>query len=116
MLCDLVVDNVSLEQLRQHLDQGRPVIVLIQAWADRHLTLRQWRNNYDDGHYVVLIGYEGVELYFEDPASFHRTWLRENEFLARWHDRDPVTDEKLIHVGIVLRGREPANGSMREMG
>lgn len=100
--------NWTLDDLKNYLDQGHPVIVLMQAWSDRQLSLKQWRENYDDGHYVVLVGYDGPVLYFEDPASFHRIWLRENEFVARWHDMDPVTGEKLHRLGIVLLGREPA--------
>lgn len=99
--------NWTLEDLKHHLDNSRPVIVLLQAWADRHLTLKEWRENYQDGHYVVVVGYDGPVLYFEDPASFHRIWLRENEFAARWHDMDPITGEKLQRVGIVLLGKEP---------
>ncbi|MCB1693830.1 MAG: N-formylglutamate amidohydrolase [Pseudomonadales bacterium] len=96
----------TLERLRGELDAGRPVIVPMQAWADRHLTIRQWRENYDDGHYVVVIGYDGPIWYFEDPASFHRTWLKEKEFLARWHDMDPVSGEKLERAAISLRGKD----------
>ena len=99
--------NWTLEMLKQHLDKGRPVIVVLQAWADRQLTLKEWRENYEDGHYVVVVGYDGPVLYFENPASFHRIWLRENEFVARWHDMDPITGEKLHRVGIALLGKEP---------
>lgn len=101
-------NNWTLDDIKNYLDQGHPVIVLMQAWSDRPMTLKQWREDYDDGHYVVVVGYDGPILYFEDPASFHRIWLRENEFVARWHDMDPVTGEKLHRVGIALLGKEPA--------
>lgn len=99
--------NWTLDDVKRHLDEGRPVIVAMQAWAERPLTTKQWRENYDDGHYVVIIGYDGPVLYFEDPASFHRTWLKEQEFVARWHDVDAVTGEKLQRAGLVLLGKEP---------
>lgn len=105
----------TLDQVKGHIDEGRPVIVAIQAWSEKYLSLREWRENYDDGHYVVVIGYDGPVLYFEDPASFHRTWLKENEFMARWHDEDPKTGEKYIRVGLVLHGREPASTQPRPM-
>ncbi|HKI74092.1 MAG TPA: C39 family peptidase [Pseudomonadales bacterium] len=100
--------NWTLDDIKNYVDQGHPVIVSIQAWADQELTLKQWRENYEDGHYVVVVGYDGPTLYFEDPASFHRTFLREREFVARWHDVEPITGEKLQRLGIVLLGREPA--------
>lgn len=107
--------NWTLDDLKHHLDQSRPVIVVMQAWADRPLTIKEWRENYEDGHYVVVIGYDGSTLYFEDPASFHRIWLKESEFVARWHDLDPVTGEKLVRVGMVLMGREPVGQAVRPM-
>lgn len=99
--------NWTLETLKHYLDQGHPVIVSMQAWADRPLTLKEWRENYEDGHYAVVIGYDDSNYYFEDPGSFHRTWLKERDFLARWHDVDPVSGEKLIRAGLVLLGKEP---------
>jgi uncharacterized protein YvpB len=91
------------------------VIVLVQAWADRYLTASEWRRNFDDGHYVVVVGYDEQNLYFEDPASFHRTWLKKKEFLARWHDQDPATGEKLMQAGMVLLGGEPVRKGLRPM-
>jgi hypothetical protein len=73
------------------------------------MTLEDWRNDYDDGHYAIVIGNAKGVLLFEDPGSFRRTWLRESEFLARWHDRDPSTNEKLEHFAMVLLGKEPAD-------
>jgi predicted double-glycine peptidase len=98
----------TLSELRETVDKGYPVIVLVQAWADRFLTLEEWRRDYDDGHYVVVIGHAQGVLLFEDPATFRRTWLREREFLARWHDRDAITGEVHKHFGMVLKGKEPA--------
>ncbi len=98
----------TLKELKKILDQGYPVIVLVQAWADEFMTLDEWKNDYDDGHYVIVIGYSKGVLLFEDPSSFHRTWLREREFLARWHDIDTDSHKKLEHFGIVLMGKEPA--------
>ena len=52
---------------------GIPVIVLLQAWADRFMTLEDWRNDYDDGHYAIVIGFSKGVILFEDPSSFRRT-------------------------------------------
>lgn len=98
----------TLKELRHMIALGYPVIVLVQAWAERFMTLEEWRKNYDDGHYVIVIDYVKGVLLFEDPASFHRTWLREREFLARWHDIDTGTNEKFEQFGMVLMGKEPA--------
>jgi predicted double-glycine peptidase len=98
----------TVHEVRDFVTRGTPVIVLVQAWADRYMTLADWKNDNDDGHYVIVIGFEGSDIVFEDPASFRKTWMTEREFRARWHDIDPVANERLDHFAIVLLGREPA--------
>lgn len=105
----------TLKKLRRFVDEGHPVIVLLQAWADRFMTLEDWRNNNKDGHYAVVIGYAKGVLLFEDPASFRRTWLREREFLARWHDRDSKTGARIERFGMALLGKEPVDRTFERM-
>jgi predicted double-glycine peptidase len=105
----------SLNSVKQYVDEGTPVIVLLQAWADRYMTLDDWRRDWDDGHYAIIIGLNKDVLLFEDPATIRRTWLREREFLARWHDMDVKTGEKYEHFGMVLLGKQPAKLSLEHM-
>jgi predicted double-glycine peptidase len=105
----------SLETVKQYVDQNHPVIVLVQAWAERYMTLGDWKDDDDDGHYVVFIGYYDNIIIFEDPSSFRRTWMTEEEFIARWHDVDPRTQERLDHFGMVLLGKKPARKVMEHM-
>jgi predicted double-glycine peptidase len=101
-------NGVSLEQLKHYIDQGYPVIVNLQAWADRYMTLEDWKSSFDYGHYAVVIGYEDNIIIFEDPSSIRRTWMLEEEFLTRWHDIDLQTNEKVEHFAMVLMGKQPA--------
>jgi len=105
----------SLNQVKQYVEAGTPVIVLLQAWADRYMTLEDWRRDWDDGHYAIVIGLDKDVLLFEDPASIRRTWLREREFMARWHDVDAKTGEKYEHFGMVLLGRQPVQTNLEHM-
>ncbi len=107
--------GVSLETVKQYIENGVPVIVLLQAWAERYMTLEDWKTDYDDGHYAIVIGYKDNIVVFEDPSSFRRTWLTEEEFLARWHDVDPKTGEKYEQFAMVLLGKEPAQKLMEHM-
>ncbi len=100
--------GVSLEQLKQFIDQGYPVIVIVQAWADRYMTLEDWKSSFNNGHYAVVIGIQDHIIIFEDPSSIHRTWMSEEEFLARWHDLDLNTHEMVDHFAMVLTGKQPA--------
>jgi predicted double-glycine peptidase len=101
-------EGISIEQLKNYIDEGYPVIVLVQAWSERYMTLDDWRADYDDGHYAVVIGYKDNIIVFEDPASPRHTWLAEEEFLARWHDMNPYTNKKIENFAMVLKGKKPA--------
>jgi len=88
---------------------------LLQAWAERYMTLEDWKTDYDDGHYAIVIGYQDNIVIFEDPSSFRRTWLTEEEFLARWHDVNPKTGEKYDQFAMVLLGKEPVKKAIEHM-
>ncbi|MEW6142659.1 MAG: cysteine peptidase family C39 domain-containing protein [Chloroflexota bacterium] len=107
--------GTSLRTAKHYIDDGYPVIVLLQAWAERPMTLKDWREDDDDGHYAILIGYRNNIFVFEDPSSIRRTWLRKSEFLARWHDVDPRTGERYDRFSIVLKGKQPAQSKIEHM-
>lgn len=107
--------GVSLDTVKQYVDQNHPVIVLVQAWAKRYMTLEDWKDDNDDGHYVIIIGYNGKIIIFEDPPSFRRTWMTEEKFLVRWHDVDPRTQGKLDRFAMVLLGKQPANKALKHL-
>jgi predicted double-glycine peptidase len=74
--------EVSLDTVRRYVDENHPVIVLVQAWAERYMTLKDWREDNEDGHYAIVVGCNGYAIVFEDPASFRKTWMTEEEFIA----------------------------------
>ncbi len=105
----------TLDDVKRHVDDGHPVIVLVQAWSERELTLKEWRHNWDNGHYAIVIGYNSKAVFFEDPSAFYRTWLGNGEFMARWHDLDPNSGRKLEQFAMVLRGRAPVGKVIEHM-
>lgn len=107
--------GTSLRTAKRYVDDGYPVIVLLQAWAERSMTLKDWREDNDDGHYAIPIGYHNNILVFEDPSSIRRTWLRKSEFLARRHDVDPRTGKKYDRFSMVLKGKQPARSKIAHM-
>jgi predicted double-glycine peptidase len=108
-------EKMTINELKKFIDRGIPVIVVLQAWAERYMTLKDWQRDYDDGHYAIVIGYEGKTILFEDPSSFRRTWLREIEFLSRWHDIDERNGHRFEQYGMVLLGKEPADQNYTHM-
>jgi len=97
-------ENMTVDDLGAALLERRPVIVELQAWADPPRT--DWDNDWDDGHYAVVIAIEGDQLIFEDPSVLgSRSVLPRYEFEKRWHDSD--SGRRHIRTGIVFGGKAP---------
>ncbi len=107
--------NMSINDLIHSIDEGFPVLVLVQAWAEKKLSEEEWRSNENDGHYVIVIGYGKDKIIFEDPSSFNRTWLTHKEFLNRWHDVNPENSQKIHRFGMILHGRDPVEQTLIHM-
>ena len=109
--------DTGIDEIKRFIDTSHPVIVLVQAWAEKYMTLEEWHEDYDDGHYVIVVGYYENKIVFEAPSSFRKTWLTEEEFLIRWHDKDPETDNIINQFALILTGRkpEPAHKLMEHM-
>ena len=81
------------------------VIVALQAWASG--AVKDWRTNWEDGHYVVVVGLSHERVYVMDPSV--RTgygYLTRDQFLQRWHDYDRDGGQTITYqqLGIVIRG------------
>ncbi|MBI2264303.1 MAG: C39 family peptidase [Armatimonadetes bacterium] len=99
-------ENLTIEDLEASIAQGVPVIVAAQAWREGADLDKPWLEVWDSGHYMVVIGTDAKNVYFEDPSIFgSRGYLSREEFLERWHDQD---DRKYYHSGIFVRGAAPA--------
>jgi ABC-type bacteriocin/lantibiotic exporter with double-glycine peptidase domain len=77
--------RMKAADLRAAVDQGCPVLIAIQAYRESG---QPYTKLWGDGHWVVAIGYDERRIYFDDPSSFHRTWLADEELHQRWHDLD----------------------------
>lgn len=84
--------NCSIDTLKEHLNNRRPVIVLIQAWAHKNLRPNDWKKagkgNRDYGHYAIVMGLEDNYVILRDPNVPRRIRMTREEFLARWHGDD----------------------------
>jgi predicted double-glycine peptidase len=100
-----VNQNMTIENLKGFIDQKLPVIVLIQAWPDAPV---DWATDYDDGHYVVAVGYDQSFIYFMDPFTLGNiTYIPPAEFVERWHDKDG-DGSVLIHFGMIISKGAPS--------
>jgi predicted double-glycine peptidase len=99
--------DMKLAQLEKCLDECKPVICSIQAYAEKvpeDKRAEAYRKD-DNGHYLVAIGYDADNIYFMDPSlTGRRGFLPKAEFDARWHDNEGTTEQlRLIsHLGLVI--------------
>jgi predicted double-glycine peptidase len=90
------------DRLEAAVTKGHPVIVAIQAYADDPRVYQDSRKN-DDGHYVVVIGFDEKNYYMEDPSLERcRGLLPKAEFLRRWHDDEGTAGNPKIVVRLGL--------------
>lgn len=105
-------ENLKLEDLEAGLRQGYTPIVDLQAWREGRA--KPWAETWDDGHYMVLLGMDTRNLYFEDPSLLgSRGFISRREFVERWHDDegDPPLDAEdrvFVHMAIFIRGAQAA--------
>ncbi len=97
--------GLGFDDLERSLSRGDAVIVAVQAWASQPVA--DWRADWEDGHYVVVVGLSRDRVYVMDPSV--RTgyaYLPRDQFLARWHDYDLDHGQRTTfdRLGIVLRG------------
>jgi predicted double-glycine peptidase len=94
------------DDVRSYVDEEVPVIVCLQAWAEEG-DEPAYEDEWDHGHYVVVVGYDADTFVFMDPSSVNLTYLTEEELEERWHDEDSRTGERHDHHGIAVFGAEP---------
>lgn len=81
--------------IKKYLNDHLPVIVGFQAWmAENH----DYKNEWNAGHYAVIIGYNKKGFIFEDPYIDQRMVLEYKEFSERWR-----LDKTKINYGLVIK-------------
>ena len=97
-------DDVTMEDLQRAVDRREPPIVDLQAWSDYDAP---WRDVWDAGHYVILVGYDDERLYFMDPSRMTPgayAYLSRAELEERWHDLTGDQNQQVRRMAIFARG------------
>lgn len=96
----LINKQMTLADLKSAIDKKLPVILCIQAWGDGPAS-NNYKDKWDDGHYVVAAGYDEENIYFMDPSTLGNfAYIPTREFLERWHDTDGK--ERLSNFGMII--------------
>lgn len=85
----------SLEDIRRHVSDGYPVLVLVQHDRDMYT---KWEDEYKYGHWVSVIGFTKRSLILADPGTGKEERILDKAFCARWHD------EGFDQYAIITRG------------
>jgi len=92
---------MTIRQLQACLDLKRPVMLMLQAWADPPPDT--YRDRWTDGHWVVAIGYDHAGFYFEDPSiQRRRGFLSDAALDERWHDIEGEDNHPVEHYGVAI--------------
>jgi hypothetical protein len=91
------------------------VIALAQVWRTERAG-REAHDEWDAGHYVCVLGVDQDYVYTQDPyIRMGKAFVPRATFEAHWHQvmgGERTNNPKLIHLGIFVRGREPAQTSI----
>jgi predicted double-glycine peptidase len=107
-----VRDNLALDDVEKSTQKGYPVIILGQAWKSRQEAEKAWSDDWEDGHYVVILKVDKDYVYFEDPyVRLGKGFMPRQAFEEHWHNiagKTPSDKSKQMHVGIFIKGEKPA--------
>jgi ABC-type bacteriocin/lantibiotic exporter with double-glycine peptidase domain len=98
--------SVQVDDLERAVAAGEPPVVDLQAWSDHDAP---WRQTWDAGHYVVMVGYDTERLYFADPSRATPrgyAFLNRTELDDRWHDLSGDHDTLVERMTIFVRGSQ----------
>ena len=105
-------DHLSLEEVEQFTAGGAPMIALVQAWRSEKGAPDSAAEEWDNGHYIVVLGVDNDYVYFEDPyARMSKAFMPRDTFVDHWHqvmDGDLKKNPKLMQLGIFVRGKNTA--------
>ena len=96
-------ENVTLDEVQQFTATGHPMIALAQVWRSEKDTAVSLDDEWDTGHYIVVLGVDKDYVYFQDPfARMSKAFAPRKVFEQHWHQvmgGNLVKNAKLIHLG-----------------
>lgn len=112
-------ENLSIEDLEKSTSKGIPVIALGQAWRSRADAKKAPEEDWQDGHYIVILAVDEDYVYFEDPfIRMGKGFIPKKKFEKHWHNiggRTPSDTSKQTHLGIIIKGERPADKSLKKL-
>lgn len=116
-----VKENLTLPELHAALTKGIPVIVCGQAWRSRENSDKSALEDWEDDHYLVVLGMDDRYVYYQDPFGKRASaFVSHRLFEESWHNVRGITSadkKKQVHLGVFISGDTPPRrhplGAMR---
>ena len=113
-------ENATLEDLEQFTGDGHPVIALGQVWRSQKDTPVSAADEWDSGHYIVVLAVDKDYVYFQDPyIRMGKGFVPRSTFREHWHQimggRKAARSAVLMQPAIFIRGEQPAHSSRADI-
>jgi len=102
-------EGLELADLEAALRRRETAVLDIQAWPEKDATPYDWSDNWEDGHYVVLVGLDQGFLYVMDPSThLGYGYIPRAELPGRWHDYETEKGKRREYrrMAIFISGQE----------
>jgi len=103
-----VKEDLPLPELHAALKKGMPVIVCGQAWRSREHSDKSVQEDWEDDHYIVVLGMDNNYVYYQDPfAKRGNAFVSHRLFEESWHNVRGITSsdkKKQVHLGVFISG------------
>jgi predicted double-glycine peptidase len=108
-------ENLTLDEVQQFTANGNPMIALSQVWRSQRDVSKPANEEWDNGHYIVVLRVDENYVYYQDPyLRMCKAFVPRNLFEEHWHQvmgGDVANKPKLVHLGIYIRGKDPVQRS-----
>ena len=105
--------NLSLDDAQKFTANGQPMIALAQVWRSERSSPASVAEDWDSGHYIVVLAVDEDYVYFQDPyARMGKAFMPRRTFVDHWHQvmgGDRKKNPKLMQLGIFVRGNATVN-------
>lgn len=107
-----VRENLTLDEVARFTADGSPMIALGQVWRSQRAGGPAPEDDWDNGHYIVVLGVDDEYVYFQDPyLNMGKVFVTRRMFERHWHQSmggAQTGSPRMEHLGILIRGDRPA--------
>lgn len=101
-------DHLTIDDLRDFTASGKPAIGLAQVWRSYADGSHSAEDEWESGHYIVILGVDDDYVYFQDPfIRMSKAFVPRPTFEDHWHHAmggDRQKNPDLVHLAVFIEG------------